>query len=144
MNTKQVLVVREQFPDDKGGTFGIRKGKYGGQCAHASFEWIRDRLVSLNDPDHTPYEGFKDFNLSLSYFEVVWLTDNCHKKIVCKIDTESALMDVYNRAKDAGLNAYLIQDLGLTEFKEPTYTAVGIGPNLDEDIDQITKTLKLA
>lgn len=68
---------------------------------------------------------------------------NLQTKICVSVDSEAELLEVYNQAIAANLPAVLIRDAGLTEFKEPTYTAVGIGPAESTVIDLITGKLKL-
>lgn len=60
------------------------------------------------------------------------------------MSTEVELLDIYEKAKAAGLEAHLIVDAGLTEFAGvATATAVGIGPDFSEKIDAVTGGLKL-
>ena len=72
-----------------------------------------------------------------------WLSGR-FTKVVVRVDSEAELLEVYQKAKDAGLPCSLIQDSGATEFHGvPTYTAVAIGPDEAEKIDAITGQLKL-
>jgi PTH2 family peptidyl-tRNA hydrolase len=72
-----------------------------------------------------------------------WLTTR-FTKVVVQVNTEAELLEIYNKAKDAGLPCSLIQDSGATEFHGvPTHTAVAVGPDLAEKIDPITSQLKL-
>lgn len=64
-------------------------------------------------------------------------------KICVSVDSEEDLIKIHNLAKEAGLPCALIQDAGHTEFKQPTLTAVAIGPGYTPYIDQITGQLKL-
>ena len=64
-------------------------------------------------------------------------------KIVLKVADERALVEYFQKAKDAGLSASLITDAGHTVVAPGTKTAVGIGPANDEDIDLITSNLPL-
>lgn len=64
-------------------------------------------------------------------------------KICVYVNSEAELFEIFKKAEDAGLPAVLIKDAGLTEFKEPTYTAVGIGPCEENQVDPITGNLKL-
>ena len=64
-------------------------------------------------------------------------------KICVGVDSEPELHMLYSAAYKAGLPCAIILDAGLTEFKEPTYTAVGIGPADDVEINKITGHLKL-
>jgi len=56
--------------------------------------------------------------------------------------TEEELLEIYERARESGLTVELITDSGRTEFKEPTRTCLGIGPDDPEKIDKITGHLK--
>jgi PTH2 family peptidyl-tRNA hydrolase len=64
-------------------------------------------------------------------------------KICVGVNSEEELQAIYTKALEAGLPTYLVLDAGLTEFKQPTYTAVAIGPANSEEIDKITGILKL-
>jgi PTH2 family peptidyl-tRNA hydrolase len=122
---KQVIVMRIQYPDGKGGFFKLRTGKQIAQGAHASMKVILD----TPQPYPAPMQE--------------WLTTR-FTKVVVQVNTEAELLEVYNKAKNAGLPCALIQDSGATEFHGvPTYTAVAIGPDLIEKIDPITLSLKL-
>jgi PTH2 family peptidyl-tRNA hydrolase len=69
--------------------------------------------------------------------------EGLHTKICVSVNSEQELLDIYNQATEAKLPCSLIKDAGLTEFKEPTYTAVAIGPSYPENIDKITGKLPL-
>jgi PTH2 family peptidyl-tRNA hydrolase len=64
-------------------------------------------------------------------------------KICVYVNSEQELLDIHQKAVDAGLPASLIKDAGFTEFKEPTFTSVAIGPDDPEKIDLITGQLPL-
>ncbi len=71
-----------------------------------------------------------------------WI-DNLFTKICVSVDSEEELLDIYNKGKNAGLICALIQDAGRTEFNGvPTYTCCSI-LGWKEDVDVITKDLKL-
>lgn len=114
---KQVIIIRTDL--------NMRKGKMIAQGAHASLTACLHRKGSSN----------------LKAFET-WLTDG-QTKIVVGIDSEEGLKLLYEQAKNVGLNCSYIVDAGKTEFKQPTPTAVCIGPNLNTEIDKITRNLKL-
>jgi len=111
---KQVIIVRNDLK--------IRKGKTAVQAAHAS---LSAYLCTLNQEDIKVWEA------------------TGQTKICVQVDSEEELHDVYNKALEASLPCSLIKDAGRTEFKEPTYTAVAIGPADNKQIDIITKHLKL-
>lgn len=68
----------------------------------------------------------------MTYYTVYKITNN----------SEDELLTIFNMAEDVTLSS-LIKDLGKTEFKEPTYTAVAVGPDTNEVVDNITGHLKL-
>lgn len=73
----------------------------------------------------------------------IWLNTG-HKKIVVSVDSLNDLLLIYDQAKKANLNVSIITDSGFTEFHGvPTQTCIAIGPNFDNEIDIITKDLKL-
>ena len=110
---KQVIVVRTDIK--------LGKGKLAAQVAHASVESF------LRTPE-------KD--------QKKWLSEN-QKKVVLKVKNEEALIEVFDKAKRAGLPSTLIQDAGLTQIPPGTKTAVGIGPAEEEKVDRITGNLSL-
>ncbi|MFB6193409.1 MAG: peptidyl-tRNA hydrolase Pth2 [Candidatus Nanohaloarchaea archaeon] len=63
-----------------------------------------------------------------------------------KVALETGDKDIRNRfqrAKDQGIPAYLVEDAGLTELEPGTITALGVGPASESKIDSITGDLKL-
>ena len=72
-----------------------------------------------------------------------WI-DGRFTKIVVSCDSEQELDELYKQAKEKGLPCSMIVDAGLTEFNGvPTKTCIAIGPANPDDIDEITKHLKL-
>lgn len=65
------------------------------------------------------------------------------KKIALKASGEGMLKDLYEKAKKMRLPCFLVSDAGLTELKEGTITALGIGPAGEKKIDKITGSIKL-
>jgi PTH2 family peptidyl-tRNA hydrolase len=129
MRTKQVIVIRYKYPDGKGGTMGMRTGKLIAQACHASMSFMTRRLQEMIIPVWTEAE-------------LNWI-EGSFAKVCCRVDSEEELLEIYEKAKAAGLEAHLITDNGMTEFKEPTRTCIAIGPDLAEKIDEITGCLKL-
>lgn len=119
MDTKQVIVIRKDLK--------MSRGKEIAQGSHASMAFITRQIN----------------NLQLTEAEDQWLKTS-FKKITLQVDSEQALLDIYNRAKDAGLTCHLVEDSGLTYFHGvPTKTCLAIGPNYSNEIDEITGDLKL-
>ncbi|WP_198387697.1 aminoacyl-tRNA hydrolase [Burkholderia ubonensis] len=122
---KQVIVIRKDLK--------MRQGKAVAQGSHASMRaaLCRGRV-----------EG-NELRIPLDADVGPWLLGR-FTKVCVHVPDETALLDVYNRAKEAGLPCALIQDAGLTEFKGvPTLTAVAVGPSLNEAVDRITGELPL-
>ena len=115
---------------------GSRTGKYVAQGCHASV----GALFSIG----TISEDGKSFSIPLTNsFIKDWVTGS-FKKITVYVESDADLVEIYNQAKSLGLPAAIIKDAGLTEFKgEPTLTAVGIGPDDENLINEITGHLPL-
>lgn len=111
---KQVIIIRKDL--------NMRKGKMIAQGSHAS---LSSSLQVLDTSD------FKE-----------WLKSG-QKKICLGVSSEDELLSLHSQACSLGLVNSLIKDQGLTEFKEPTYTALAIGPSDESDIDNVTRDLKL-
>ena len=124
-----MIVIRYKYPDGKGGTMGMRTGKLIAQACHASMSFMTRRLQEMIIPVWTEAE-------------LNWI-EGSFAKVCCRVDSEEELLEIYEKAKAAGLEAHLITDNGMTEFKEPTRTCIAIGPDLAEKIDEITGCLKL-
>ena len=127
---KQVILIRQKFPDGDGGLKKLRTGKYVAQGSHASMAFLT-RVVK---------DGSK---VKFTKETKQWLAEGT-TKICLKVETEEQLIELFQQAKDAGLKAHLITDAGHTEFGGvPTKTAVAIGPNYSKEIDKLTSGLKL-
>ena len=125
MEHKQVIILRKDL--------NMRKGKLVAQGAHASM----GAILSLCKQD-----GDK---LVLEMDERVkpWLTGR-FKKICVYVNSEEELLQIYNTALTKGLVCTIIKDSGLTEFNGvPTLTAVAVGPDSEDKIDEVTKHLPL-
>lgn len=125
MSTKQVIVLRKDL--------NMRKGKMVAQGSHAS-------LGAYFKATEIPYSGALSPHAVNVYS---WLNDSLQTKVCVGVDSEEELLAVFKQAQDAGLPAKLVLDAGKTEFSEPTYTAVGIGPAESSEIDKVTGKLKL-
>jgi PTH2 family peptidyl-tRNA hydrolase len=133
-----------------------RKGKMCAQAAHASMKVLLDAFATmlygpsciwqLEDGPAVDDEVIWK-RLQLDYKPDTpldqWINGK-FAKIVVGVDSLDELMDVYWKAKEAGLLAALIEDEGRTEFHgEKTITCAAIGPAWPEDLDPITGGLKL-
>ena len=136
MNVKQVIVVRKDLK--------MRRGKEIAQGSHASMAWLTRRIQDFGNGSIT-IRGYDEdgiihnvMNSMFSYPERQWLFGS-FAKVTLQVDNEEDLREVYKQAKAAGLEASLIIDSGKTEFDGvPTATAVAIGPDEVEKLDQIT------
>jgi PTH2 family peptidyl-tRNA hydrolase len=118
----------------------MRKGKMVAQGAHASMAAVLDQMVIRNCPT-----GIQEKTLTLESGTPMesWI-NGLFTKVCVSVDSESELIEIYEKAKGAGLIASIITDAGLTEFAGvPTKTCIAIGPNWSEEVNEITGHLKL-
>lgn len=124
-SVKQVIVIRHDLK--------MRRGKQIAQGAHAAMSFICRRLqeagsVSLSD---------------LTEAQRAWLTGT-FAKVCCRVNSESELAEIHDKALQARLEVHLITDSGKTEFHgQPTRTCLAIGPDDADKIDAITGHLEL-
>ena len=131
---KQVIVMRKDLK--------MRRGKEIAQGGHASMKFLAEKIRAVKDNRVRSMAG-EHFPIFLSDVEEAWLL-NRFTKICVKVMSEEELLDIHQKAKDAGLISTLVQDAGKTEFKGvPTYTCLAIGPDRAEHIDPITGHLPL-
>ncbi|MFG0334353.1 MAG: aminoacyl-tRNA hydrolase [Maioricimonas sp. JB049] len=122
---KQVIVMRHDLK--------MRRGKQIAQGAHASMSFLSRRLqregsIRLDD---------------LTEPQRVWI-NGAFAKICCRVDSEAELLEIHDRAVEAGLDVHLITDSGRTEFHgQPTRTCLAIGPAPADTIDAVTAHLPL-
>lgn len=136
MRTKQVIIIRKDL--------NCRRGKEISQGAHCSLKVITDNIIGY------PFSWAK-FPFMIIRFVYLFLTNKplrawltgSFRKITLIVNSEEELKSLYEQAKAKKILCSLILDSGKTEFHGvPTYTAVAIGPDLDERIDPITSHLK--
>ena len=121
--TKQVIVMRKDLK--------MRRGKEIAQGSHASMAFLTRQLPSGTD------------TVQLSDEAREWM-DKHFTKVCLQAESEAELMDIYEKAKEKGLEVHLITDSGRTEFNGvPTKTCLAIGPNYADRIDEVTSHLKL-
>lgn len=135
MPVKQIIVVRKDLRNKIGEK--PRTGKIGAQVAHASLKALLDKGKFDNGTDHV-------LTLLLNADIRTWIEGN-YKKIVVGCDSEAELLAIHQTIieKLPHIPIALILDAGLTEFKEPTYTTLAIGPAKSIEIDKYTSYLKL-
>jgi PTH2 family peptidyl-tRNA hydrolase len=116
---RQTIIVRKDL--------NMRKGKMIAQGSHASNGFLTKIIRGERKLNDTEQE---------------WLNGG-HAKICLAATDEKHLEDLFNQAREAGLEVYMVIDSGKTEFKVPTKTCIAIGPDLKEKIDLITSSLQL-
>jgi len=116
MKYKQVIIVRADIE--------MSHGKACAQAAHASLSaW------------ETAVEKHKKWAKE-------WKEGGQKKVVVCA-ESEEELLELYGKARKAKLPCSLISDAGLTELEPGTKTAAAIGPAPEEEVDKITRHLRL-
>ena len=110
---KQVIVVRQDLKLDK--------GKMSAQVAHASV----GAMIKSHKDDIAKWQ------------------QQGQKKVVLKVKDLDELLKYKQLAEDAGLVTSLITDAGKTAIAPGTITCLGIGPDKEEKIDQVTGKLKM-
>ncbi|XP_054738094.1 peptidyl-tRNA hydrolase 2, mitochondrial [Anastrepha obliqua] len=116
--TKLVLVVR--------GDLKMSKGKTAAQCAHAAVLCYQQSQISREKQKLT--ESWSILG---------------QPKIVLRVDTLEEIMHLKSRAKDAGLVAALVRDAGRTQLEAGTVTVLGIGPDIENNVNKLVADLKL-
>lgn len=125
MEHKQIIILRKDL--------NMRKGKLVAQGAHASM----GAILSLCKQDGDALV------LTMDERTKPWLTGR-FKKICVYVNSEEELLNIHEQAKAKGLVTSLIRDAGLTEFGGvPTLTAVAVGPDREDKIDEVCKHLPL-
>ena len=113
MAFKQVILVRTDLK--------LPKGKMAVQVGHASVD------TALKSNKGNILEWKKDGS----------------KKVVLKVDNEKELFKYKQIAEDNGLKTSLIKDAGRTAIEPGTITCLGIGPDDEEKIDEVSGKLKM-
>jgi len=118
---KLVIVMRTDL--------NMRKGKMVAQGAHAA---IFPFLFATDDPNDQAARRL-----------VQWL--NCGMKKICvRADSLAELDAIELQARSAGVEVYVVNDAGHTEFHGvTTKTCISIGPDEEDKIDRITGGLRL-
>lgn len=132
MQTKQIIIVRKDL--------NMRKGKMITQGAHASLKAILNLMQKYKDDKNN--QNLYQLSFGDDCILENWLNGD-FKKITLGVNSLEELKEIYEKAKEKEIPCALIEDLGLTEFNEPTITALSIGPYISEELDKITGNLKL-
>lgn len=147
---KQVLVIRQKYPDGKGGFSKIvRRGKEIAQGAHGSVKAVfKHKMLLSRNQDKSFIETTDPAEASHIALPLTDALRACllgsFKKIAVYVDTEEELLALQKQADEAGILNVIVEDSGLTEFHGiKTKTVLAIGPDVSEKIDKITSNLKL-
>lgn len=125
---KQVIVIRRDLK--------MRRGKEIAQGSHASGAWLVEAVARSVGADGRA-------EVSLDPVARVWVTGSW-RKVTLQVRSEEELLELHERASARGLRSHLVRDSGRTEFGGvPTLTALAIGPDLADEIDQVTGDLTL-
>lgn len=134
MNIKQYIIVRKDLK--------MKHGKMAAQVSHASL----GAFLNFFKMDRERNQDVDLFNLNLSFLQNspmdVWL-HGIFTKVILRVDSELELLQLNEKLRNKGLKTALITDRGLTTFDKPTTTCLGVGPVLNEDVQDIIGHLKL-
>jgi len=110
---KQAIVARADL--------GMGEGKLAAQVAHASLQAYEDAGAAAR----RKWKG------------------SGQKKVVLRVDGESELFELAERADLEGLPHALVRDAGHTQLEPGTTTALAVGPAADDRVDAVTGDLSL-
>lgn len=110
---KLAIVVRKDLD--------MRTGKVAGQVGHASVTAYRYATKDI---------------------ATKWYNEG-QKKIILKVANEQELREIGKIAILNDLQVWEVRDFGLTQVEPDTLTCISIGPDDDELIDKVIKSLKL-
>ena len=110
---KQVMVVRTDLK--------MGKGKIAAQCCHGSIGAYK----------RTSPEKIKKWE------------NEAYAKVVCKVGSLDVLLEIKKQIAQRNISYYLVVDAGRTQIPTSSVTVLGIGPDEDEIIDEVTGDLKL-
>ena len=136
--SKMMIVMRRDLK--------MRKGKIAAQAGHACIEAI---LMALSRE-----ERMDDFKMTADGLALKntdkprsplsdWFAYGC-AKVCVYVDSEEALLEIEERAKEKEIIASVITDAGMTEFHGiPTKTCLALEPLPADIADELTGTLPL-
>lgn len=113
---KQVIIIRKDLK--------MRRGKEIAQGCHASMSFLLKGDATKEQIEE-------------------WVRGG-QTKICLQVNSKEEILELHKKALTLGLIVNYITDAGRTEFNGvPTITALAIGPNKSEKIDELTGYLKL-
>lgn len=113
---KMVLCVRTDLQ--------MGKGKIGAQCGHAVIGAFKRAMKFCPD--------------DVKKWEIIG-----QKKIAVKVDSEEQILEIREKCRKAGLNAYVVADAGRTQIAAGSLTVLAIGPASESKFNGVTDDLKL-
>ncbi len=113
---KMVLCVRMDLK--------MGKGKIAAQCCHATLGVFK-KLWRKRDPVLRQWE------------------DCGQPKVTLQVPDEQAMLELYARAKEAGVPTYIVVDAGRTQVAPNSRTVMAVGPAPVADVNTVTGGLKL-
>lgn len=138
MNTKQIIVIRKDL--------NMRRGKQIAQGSHASMAFLTKQggLYCNLGTELKPVDYFMTEVNENHVNEIAHWLRNSFRKICVYVNSEQELLNVHQKALDAGLISHIVEDNGATEFKGvKTLTCCSIGPAYDNKFEGITDHLPL-
>ncbi len=123
IDVKQVILMRTDLD------MGI--GKMVAQGAHAS----EGATIKQND-------RLQVMDMELWENLTAWKKTG-KTKIVLGVKSEEKLLNLVKKAEDLGINTYVVTDEVRTVFGKPTITCACIGIDTKENLDKVTKRLRL-
>jgi len=136
VKTKQIIVVRRDLK--------MKHGKMAAQAAHAAMSFLtREGRISWN-VDFLDYFVNNDDAIDKHNGAIRdWLA-NSFTKVVLGVDSEEELREILAKAEESGIMAHLVVDNGRTVFNNiPTPTCLALGPDWNENLDELVGHLKL-
>mmetsp|Transcript_36274 Transcript_36274/g.43809 ORF Transcript_36274/g.43809 Transcript_36274/m.43809 type:complete len:177 (+) Transcript_36274:170-700(+) len=114
---KMILCVRNDLK--------MSKGKIAAQCSHAT--------LGL-------YEEVQD----LRYFHLIehWQSQG-QAKVAIKVEDEKEMLEIEAKARQAGIETYIVVDAGRTQIAPNSRTVLALGPAPKDELDAVTGHLKL-
>ncbi len=136
--SKMMIVMRRDLK--------MRKGKIAAQAGHACIDAIlmalskEGRINDFEMTDEGPVLKHNDKPIS-PLFD--WFAYGC-AKVCVYVDSEAALLEIAEKAKEKGIIVSVITDAGMTEFHGvPTKTCLALEPLSAEIADELTGDLPL-